>query len=243
MIDKLRIGPRLFVALGLMSLLVAAVAFSGHLGLEHMKSGTEEFLLGDAHLADLALEARTSTLQLRRYEKDYFLNMGAPEVQADYLAKWTAAHKDVVARLDELDRRVWSAADHETLRGMREDLHAYDDGFEQVRAAMARGELVTPQAANIAITKYKDRIHRLENTAGQLGGASVFRMNERVNILQADARRTQFQMVVASLLAIAIALLLSVRLARSITGRERADSNEPRGPGPRFCTQCGANLT
>jgi methyl-accepting chemotaxis protein len=178
----------------------------------------QEVLLRDGHLEQEALEARTSTLQLRRYEKDYFLNIGAPDKQADYLAKWNLAHKDLVGRLDELDRLVASKEDHETLHVMRDDLASYVAGFEKVGAAVRQGEIATPQAANIAISVYKDAVRRLEDTAGKLGGASDFRMRERLAILQADAGRTNTEMSVTALLAVAVAILMSIRLSRSISG-------------------------
>ena len=103
------------------------------MGLAHAKDTTQEILLKDAHLAEEALEARSFTLQLRRYEKDYFLNIGAPAVQAEYLVKWKDAHEALVARLGDLDALVSSAADHDTLRGMQADLSAYTAGFEKWR--------------------------------------------------------------------------------------------------------------
>jgi methyl-accepting chemotaxis protein len=217
MLEQLKIGTRLQIALGLMSLLVATVAFSGGLGLHHVRETMQEILLRDAHLEQVALEARVSALLLRRYEKDYLLNIGAPDVQADYLTKWRAAQEDLVGHLDELERIVSSSADRDTLGEMQDQLAIYVGGFEKVTAAIRSGDLVTPQAANLAITAYKDAIRRFEVTAGALGGAGDFRMRERMALLDADTRSTNIEMTVTALLAIGVAILLSVRLARSIT--------------------------
>jgi methyl-accepting chemotaxis protein len=216
MFDRMKLEVRVLVALGVMSLLVVAVALSGRMGLSHAKETTQEILLKDAHLAEEALEARSYTLQLRRFEKDYFLNIGAPATQADYLVKWNNANAALVARLSELDGLVATAADHETLRGMQSDLNAYSSGFEKVAAAVRSGAIATPQAANTAITVYKDAIHRLEATAGALGGASDHRMHERALILDADTEKTGTQMTVTALLAVAVAILMSVQLSRSV---------------------------
>src|SRR5580704_11986773 len=128
MFDRLKLEARVLLALGLMSVLVIAVALSGRMGLSHAKETTREILLKDAHLAEEALEVRSYTLQLRRYEKDYFLNIGAPAVQADYLAKWKTSHESLVSHLNELDTLVTTPADHDTLHGMNADLAAYTDG-------------------------------------------------------------------------------------------------------------------
>ncbi|MGO9000248.1 MAG: MCP four helix bundle domain-containing protein [Polyangiaceae bacterium] len=211
----MKLETRLLIALGVMSLLVVAVALSGRMGLAHAKDTTQEILLKDAHLAEEALEARSFTLQLRRYEKDYFLNIGAPAVQAEYLVKWKDAHEALVARLGDLDALVSSAADHDTLRGMQADLSAYTAGFEKVAASVRSGELATPQGANQAITVYKDTIRRLEKTAGALGGASDHRMHERAALLDADTGRTSTQMTMTAILAVAVAILMSLYFTKS----------------------------
>jgi hypothetical protein len=215
MFDRMKLETRLLIALGVMSLLVVAVALSGRMGLAHAKDTTQEILLKDAHLAEEALEARSFTLQLRRYEKDYFLNIGAPAVQAEYLVKWKDAHEALVARLGDLDALVSSAADHDTLRGMQADLSAYTAGFEKVAASVRSGELATPQGANQAITVYKDTIRRLEKTAGALGGASDHRMHERAALLDADTGRTSTQMTMTAILAVAVAILMSLYFTKS----------------------------
>jgi len=225
MFDRLKLETRLLIALGTMSLLVIAVALSGRMGLSHAKETTQQILLKDAHIAEEALEARSFTLQLRRYEKDYFLNIGAPATQADYLVKWNGSRDALLAHLAALDALVSSPADHETLRGMQDDLATYMAGFDKVAAAVRSGELATPQAANHAITVYKDAIHRLEKTAGALGGASDHRMQERAALLEADTGRTSTQMTMTALLAVAVALLMSFHLTKSVAEKPVEDAD------------------
>jgi methyl-accepting chemotaxis protein len=217
MFDKVKIGTRFHIALGLIALMVIAVAVSGYLGLQHVTQTSEEVLLRDAQIAERALSARSSSLQLRRYEKDYFLNIGAPEKQAEYLEKWKKAFGDLSQQLTDLDGMIASQKDHDILKTMREDLAAYDAGFAKVGAAVRAGTLATPQAANIEITQYKNSIRRMEATAGALGGESDYRMRERMKLLSADVKDTNIQMTIAALLAVAVALLMGTRLSRSVT--------------------------
>lgn len=214
MLDRLSEGARLAIALGVMAVLVILVAFSGRLGLRHVEDTTQEILVRDAHISERALEARASTLQLRRYEKDYFLNLGDAKEQAAYLEKWKNARADLDSELTELDNLISSDADHETLKAMRDDLDTYSKGFDKVGAQVRSGEITTPQAANIAIRAYKDQIRKLETTAAALGGQSDFRMRERVKILDADASSTSNQMSITAALAVAVALLLAFRFSR-----------------------------
>lgn len=82
-------------------------------------------------------------------------------------------------------------------------------------ASVRSGELATPQGANQAITVYKDTIRRLEKTAGALGGASNHRMHERAALLDADTGRTSTQMTMTAILAVAVAILMSLYFTKS----------------------------
>jgi methyl-accepting chemotaxis protein len=216
MFDNVKIATKFHIALGLIALMVVVVAVSGYLGLGHVVSTSENVLLRDARIAERALAARSSALQLRRYEKDYFLNIGAPQIQAEYLDKWKTAHEQLAHELDDLDDMVSSQRDHDILKAMRADMATYVAGFTEVSAAVRQGTLATPQEANHEITKYKPAIRRMETTAGALGGESDYRMRERMRLLPADVKDTNVQMTVTALLAIAVALLMGMRLSRSV---------------------------
>jgi methyl-accepting chemotaxis protein len=217
MFDNVKLATKFHIALGLIALMVVIVAVSGYLGLAHVVNTSENVLLRDARIAERALAARASALQMRRYEKDYFLNIGAAQTQNEYLDKWKTAHEQLAHELDDLDDMVSSQRDHDILKAMRADMATYVAGFEEVSAAVRQGTLATPQEANHEITRYKPAIRRMETTAGALGGESDYRMRERMRLLAADVKDTNVQMTITALLAIAIALLLGTRLSRSVT--------------------------
>jgi len=205
------LGKRLAVGVAIMSFLIVAVALSGRLGLRHVVDTTQDILVRDTHVSEEALNARVATLLLRRYEKDYFLNVGAPDKQADYLEKWKAAREGLRTRLDALDQLVPSEEDHATLRAMRADLTTYLAGFEKVAGDVRSGALATPQAANGAIAQYKDAIHHMEETSEAIAGASDIKMDKRLALLKQDTAQTNNQMTLIALLAVAVAALIGMR--------------------------------
>ena len=135
------------------------------------------------------------------------------------------ARESLVSHLNELDTLVSTPADHDTLHGMTADL-PHSGRLRESGAKVRSAELATPQAANAAITVYKDTIRRLEKTAGALGGASDHRMRERAALLDADTSHTSTQMTVTALLAIAVAILMSFQLSRSVGAREGESAAE-----------------
>jgi methyl-accepting chemotaxis protein len=206
----------ILIGVSLMSFLVVAVAVSGGLGLRQVVSRTQDILVRDAHVSEEALQAHVATLQLRRFEKDYFLNMGAPDKQGEYLIKWQNAREQLLGRLDALEKLVPSEEDRATLQSMRNDLATYLAGFDKVRGAVDSGDLKTPQAANIAVTQYKDAIHHLENLAAAIGDASDIKMGKRFALLDADTEHAKMQMGLTAALAVVVAILIGWRI-RAVT--------------------------
>jgi methyl-accepting chemotaxis protein len=206
------LGTRLLWGMAIMSILLVAIAVSGRLGMRHMKDTTQEVLVRDTHVSEEAIQTRVAALLLRRYEKDYFLNIGSATTQEEYFEKWKAARETAIRRLDTLDKLVPSEEDHATLRDMRADLEAYLAGFEKVAAKVRSGAITTPQAANAAMGEYKDTVRRLDATTDAIGGASDIKMDRRIALLDADTSRTNRDMSIIALLAIGVAALIGLRL-------------------------------
>jgi methyl-accepting chemotaxis protein len=195
-----------------MSFLVVGVAASGGLGVRQVASRTQDILVRDAHVSEEALQAHVATLELRRFEKDYFLNIGAPDLQAEYLRKWQGAREDLLARLDALEKLVPSEEDRATLQSMRADLAIYLAGFARVQSAVDKGDLKAPQAANLAVTQDKESIRHLESVAAAIGNASDIKMDKRFALLAADTEHAKMQMGLTALLAVVVAALVGYRI-------------------------------
>ena len=112
---NLKIGKRLTLAFGLVLGMMALVAASGYWGLQSIGALAGRIVTVDSPMVEHSQRARANTLGLRRYEKDFFLNIGSAEKEADYLAKWDDQMKRLKERLDVLNGLV-SAADKETVK-------------------------------------------------------------------------------------------------------------------------------
>src|SRR5881394_4037145 len=91
MLSNLSIGKRMGLAFATLVCLALALAASGYWGLSNVTA-----------TAETSGEVQAATLNLRRYEKDYFLNIAEAPVRAEYLAKWKAEYQDVIEQLDKL---------------------------------------------------------------------------------------------------------------------------------------------
>ena len=116
MLKNMKIGRKLALGFGLVLTLMGVVAAAGYWGLQTAAEMARDILTVRSPLVEHSQRARANTLGLRRFEKDYFINIGSPDKQLDYLAKWTDQKERLVERLDVLDKLAQTDADRETLR-------------------------------------------------------------------------------------------------------------------------------
>ena len=127
MFNNLKIGKRLALAFGVSIILVAVAGLTGFWGLSQTVETTYGILHHDAKLMQEASAAQVNGLQLRRYEKDTFLNIGDQQKSADYSEKWKKEHEELDAHLNTLEQATTLPADKETgARHTRRPFHLHD---------------------------------------------------------------------------------------------------------------------
>src|SRR5258706_10886152 len=162
---NINIGKKLALGFGLVVAFMVAVAGSGYWGLKTTNVTINTILDKEAKLSELALRARISILDLRRFEKDFELNMGDKKTQASYFVKWADSQTALRAQLDELEKVATATEDDKAVQAMRNELAAYANGFQKVKAQIESRKISKPQSANKEISKYKDNIHHMEDAS------------------------------------------------------------------------------
>src|SRR5215211_7441870 len=104
MLSSMSLGRRLGLAFAILVALVVTTAGVGYWGMSSVATVAERVVDVDVVKADLSAEAQAATLDLRRYEKDYFLNVGDPAKQTEYSDKWLAAREQLYKRIGTLRR-------------------------------------------------------------------------------------------------------------------------------------------
>src|SRR5262249_48285252 len=165
MLRNMTIGRRVALGFGLLLGLQLVLAIAGYWGVSTLSDLTLQVINVDSPLVEHSQRARANTLGMRRFEKDFFLNIGNPEKQTEYLAKWNDQRTRLEGQLAELEKVAVDPTSRDVIRSMRNDAAAYEAGFAKVQAELQTGAVKTPQEANVAITIYKEPIHRLEDAA------------------------------------------------------------------------------
>jgi methyl-accepting chemotaxis protein len=213
-LSSLSIGRKIGLAFAALVCLALILAVTGYWGLSRIAMTAHRILDVQVAIADGAGQVQSTTLELRRYEKDYFLNVADVNVRESYLQKWKAEHRNLQARLDKLGGLVQDESDRAKVRNMRAALAGYDAGFEKVREAIKAGQITDPATANRSITPYKNHIRGLEVNA-DIYRADVL-TGTRGEIVRQTARTTSWMGLVV-VLAMAAGVLLSIVITRGIT--------------------------
>ncbi|OAI39229.1 hypothetical protein AYO40_01275 [Planctomycetaceae bacterium SCGC AG-212-D15] len=197
--------------------LMLAVAAAGYWGIHRITRSVAR-----AHeetvIADNAALARIYVLELRRYEKDMFLNCLDSKRVKSYHEKYLRED----ARLGERLRELESLTDHRPedrrlvdVMGRGADI--YVRAMKTIIPKVEAGEIKTPQAGNQAIVPYKDAMHEMEDAAEALAQQSRERMDSATGEVTGVVATTLSLMLGFAGLAVILGFTLSALVARSIS--------------------------
>ena len=217
MLKNMQISRRLLLGFGVVLALLLIVAGAGYWGLDSVKQETISMLQGDAKIAEYAAAINEDTLQMRRAEKDTFLNIDDAKIRQSYFDKWKVQREELKDHLASISKKNLSADDKATVHKMEEDATNYENGYSKVIGLIEDGHIKTPQAANTAIIEYKSAIHDLEQTAQELSTAHFKIMAGKDQVMAEFAQRTMFLMLFVVIVASIVSILTAQVIARSVS--------------------------
>jgi methyl-accepting chemotaxis protein len=215
------VKTKLWSLIVIMLLLIISVGAVGFVTLDRGAASLKEFIDQDEALQNLTSRVHLNIIQLRRFEKDYFLNIGHPEKQQEYLKKY----QEIDAAMPQLmsNLAILARGDVHLTPGLQAQAAAlpalyadYRDGFyDTVRRLQADANL-TPQQANLLMAKFKADIPILETDMAAVAEA-VDRMEMRFSAQAVQgAQKARIIIAVVVLLAVVLAGLLGTALYHSI---------------------------
>jgi methyl-accepting chemotaxis protein len=219
---EISVKAKLWSLIAIMLLLIISVGAVGFLTLHRGAATLTELVDQHEALQNLTSRVHLHIMQLRRFEKDYFLNIGNPEKQQDYLKRY----QEIDASVPQLMGNVATLAggdvhlprDLQAKAATLSTLYAdYRNGFYDTVRRLKNDPNLTPQQANALMAKYKADIPTLEADMAAVAEA-VDRMEISVSA-QAVKRSQDARMVIAVvvLAAFVLAGLLGATLYRSIS--------------------------
>jgi methyl-accepting chemotaxis protein len=216
MLQQMTIGKRLFAAFTLVLVFLIAVAVVGQWGLATSAQTAARVLDVDFPINASANDAHIAVLDLRRFEKDYFLNAGDKVKQSEYLGKWNDARSHFETELTAIEHLPITPEVRLQVRDMRSGVGEYANAFVAVAHRVENGEIKTGTDANAAIAPVKDRIREMEAISQTLDDDTVHTMQEKKKVIASAEESARTAMIVVALTALAVVFLLGITITRSI---------------------------
>jgi methyl-accepting chemotaxis protein len=216
-IKSLSVAARLslgFAALVLLMLLATAAGFHGLRSIHH---SAQTALSSDVLRAQAAADIRILILTARRYEKDAFINLDAPEKYAGYKKKWQANHVALVQRIEATQAMNLTEEDAAALKLIASSAHEYRKGFDATLAQIAGGTIGTAEDANRSFEKFKASVHAMETSSTALNEHAIKAVQSIAAPLNAQYRTTAMAQGALAVASLVVAALLGWLISRSIT--------------------------
>jgi methyl-accepting chemotaxis protein len=192
----------------------------GLLGMQQtLKLGNlgERMTVVDSEILEQGGNLAKNAMQLRRFEKDLFINIGNSEDMKEYSAKWEGSRKKILentARLEKLSRENGEKLDFGPIKTCMQD---YFNGFATVSSRVLSGELATTADANNAMKPYKDPIHKFEKEVETITGYATKKMEDNKSIIVSVKRQVITNISILIVAGFFLVFVFTYFIARSIT--------------------------
>jgi methyl-accepting chemotaxis protein len=219
MIRNLKIGKKLGLAFGAVVTLMLCVAGAGYWGLTVNENEVKTTMSRVQRLSRSSYDAEVASQNLRRFEKDLFLNVGNEEKEKEYQTKWAKAMDEAKAALQVMQESSASAEDKAAIQSSQADLAAYAAGYNTVKDEIKSGLVNTPEKGNAAIGRYKDSIRKFEDTTDGLAEKNADLVLAEEKVLADVSARTFKLLVTLSIVALVLSVGVSLVLHKNIVSR------------------------
>jgi methyl-accepting chemotaxis protein len=217
MLQQITIGKRLFAGFGILVAFLAIVAITGQWGLGIAVDTAMKAMNVDVAVAAFANDAKIATVDMRRYEKDYFLNIGDRDKETEYLGKWEKAHREFDDNLSGMERLITDVKEIDLIRSTRSDVSTYVSAFQALSKRIAAGEVKTPAEANKEIAPIKEEVHRVEDAVQTLEDGTSQTVQEKKKTIVATGANARMIMIAVTSLALLVAVIIAFAITSSIT--------------------------
>ncbi|OGU13437.1 MAG: hypothetical protein A2076_17485 [Geobacteraceae bacterium GWC2_53_11] len=215
MLQNTKIITRLFIGFGLVLGLLLGVGGGGIWSMIQMSRATDVIRTG-YETVESSQRLRANINQLRRFEKDIFLNIESPEKVAAYKKQYDETVERYNKRFEVLSRLTTEPKEQELSSAIKQNFTVYHNGFNDVYARIARGEITSKDEANRQMEAFKEATHKTEALVLELADKNA--ADVKTELQASNSTRTTVMTILAALLltATGAALFICVAISRSI---------------------------
>ncbi|PRP72331.1 hypothetical protein BUE93_02525 [Chromobacterium amazonense] len=201
------------------ALLLAALILTGllaQLGLGKISARAQDVTSHELAFYTDIVRLQRAMGNLRRFEKDYFINIANDGKRAEYLGKWKKAQADAQLAISQAGTHPLNDEASQQLSKLSGLLGGYADGFGKVSSQVEGKQLAATADANHELEKYKDNIHQMEGVVDVLGKNAADAVGLLDDEINATAASVRSQMLAEIIAALVIGVLIAWYIISSI---------------------------
>ncbi|STQ90923.1 methyl-accepting chemotaxis protein [Iodobacter fluviatilis] len=215
MLSKFTIAARLIGGFALLLLLLISVGVLGLWGLNRQASLTENMLQHDLNYSLDLIEARHQVTDLRRFEKDIFLNFESIEKVKEYDQKWHIALEKANAAIKSGLTNA-SSGDVQKLNDLTQHLKVYADGFNRISDEVEAKKYLKAADINAEFSKYKEPVRSMQDGLTTLADDAIAKAKGMEKTLGTITTATISISITLMFFAILIGVASALMIIRSI---------------------------
>jgi len=220
---KLSLRSKMVVSFFLVLLLSSISGMIGYRTSRKSGSLLVSLMENEVALTKMAGDAALGNLMLRRYEKDFLLNIGKPDKQKGYLEKFSRSAENLSGLLAGMSKLVGKntatpARLRAALSDCEEQFSLYKKGAQSVFTQVSNNSSLTPQEGNGLMKKHKDATHRFETNIKTISSISTHRLDSLSARTIAETHTAVRTMVVVFLIVFLVSLIFSLVLSGRLAG-------------------------
>lgn len=197
-LSTISVRAKLLLLMAVCACGILGVAGAGWYSLDHAVQTSQALVENEVKAVRSLGGIRASIGNMRRYEKDLFLNLADEEVLAKYAQSWKGQVVETRKLMDSI-HPLLRADEQAALQRMQTGITGYAAAVEKIVVGIQRGEVNDPWRANQLMEPSKADIRAADSALAEIGDS----VEERVNAAVADLANLQHR---ASVLMAAFAL-------------------------------------
>ena len=163
---------------------VAIVGYTLFFYTSELKENANRKLLENTTRSRVIHQITVSSLECRRYEKNYFLNLQNEESRNKYLLKWRTSWAMLDNSIESLRQHSANSTLSPRLAVWQESLKQYQIQFLVVVTQVTKGTITHPKKANHSISSVKEGMRQISRESDECGIALDKRVNNNRKSLE-----------------------------------------------------------
>jgi methyl-accepting chemotaxis protein len=215
MLSKFTIAARLAGGFALLLFLLISVGAIGLWGLHRQESLSNDMLQHNLGYSLDLIEARHQITDLRRFEKDIFLNFEQAEKIAEYKSKWDQALEKTHAAIKSSESNA-TTADLQKINELSQNLKNYAEGFKGLFKEIQSGKYQKASEINADFAKYKEPVRAMQEGLTKLSDDAIDLAKGMDETLSTLTAATISISITLMFFAILIGIISALMIIRSI---------------------------